>query len=559
MLNNKKLLFAILFLAAVLRLSFLSRGDVVNDEAFYGFRGIGMMDFDEAPLQPTPLEWMDPNAPFWTKLSFHDHPPLVFLAQHFSMAVFGANNFGMRFPSAVLGIMAVWLVYLLGKRLFSERAGLFSALIYAITVNAGYISRLGLQESYVVLFMLLALYIFLKALENPPSPPAGGSGRASGKYFIWLGVVLGLAFLTKYTLFILVPIFLIHLLIYRRDAFKNKDLWLGAAVAVLIFSPVIFYNFKLYQLKGHFDFQISYLLKQNTPDWQVEPGKEIGGLKERISALPMRALSSNSWLFVGSFLASLAFYAKQWKKIDRSVKFLLPLAFLGTAAFIIFVIGPSYRFLSMLAPFMALGIGFMFNYIYERYAKHQKLLSIGLMVFVVFEIFYFYNSLIAYYPVGPKFWLSSPVRAENYNFGYNELDEYLAKELAGKMPALTFTARYKFLEDVKREGLAAASAKKFGAYPAMIVYGGDWNGLARLWVLERRHVYEGWPVLSVNDYFLYLMENGFDYFDRSGFAVRYFIWRSGGVPGDIEISLMQGEEEIIYNKRGEEVFKIYKL
>ncbi|MDO8442906.1 MAG: glycosyltransferase family 39 protein [bacterium] len=546
MLNNKKILFAILFLAAILRLSFLSRGDVVNDEVFYGFRGIGMMDFDEAPLQTTPPEWTDPDVPFWTKLSFHDHPPLVFLAQHFSMAVFGVNNFGMRFPSAILGIFSVWLIYLLGKRLFSEKVGLFSALIYAVTINAGYISRLGLQESYVVFFMLLAFYIFLKALEG-------------NKYFIWLGVVLGLAFLTKYTTFILVPVFLIYLLIYRRDLFKDKNLWFGIVMAILIFSPVIFYNYKLYQLKGHFDFQISYLLKQNTPEWQVEPGKEIGGLQERISALPLRLLSSNSWLFLALFLAALCVYFKQRKKMDRYVRPVLPLAFWGFFVFIILVIGPSYRFLSMLSPFMALGVGFIFNYMFETYPKRQKLLSIGLIVFVVFEIFYFYNNLIAYYPVGPKFWLSSPIRAESYNFGYNELDKYLEKELVGKMPELTFTTKYKFLEDVKKEGLDKALANKFGSYPALIVYGGDWNGLARLWVLERRHIYEGWPILSVNDYFSYLMENGFDYFDRSGFGTRYFIWPINSTAGEVEKSLMQGEEEIIYNKRGEEVFKIYKL
>ncbi len=544
--RNRKILFAILFLAAVLRLSFLSRGDAVNDEVFYGFRGIGMMDFDEAPLQTTPLEWTDPNAPFWTRLSFHDHPPLVFLAQHFSMDIFGINNFGMRFPSAIFGILSVWLIYLLGKRLFSERVGLFSALIYAITINAGYISRLGLQEAYVVFFMLWALYIFLKALE-------------SNKYFIWFGVVLGLAFLTKYTTFILVPIFLIYLLIYRRDLFKDKNLWIGVIAAVLIFSPVIFYNYKLYQLKGHFDFQISYLLKQNTPEWQVEPGKEIGGLKERIIALPARALSSNSWLFLGLFLASLILYAKRWGKLDKLLRLILPMFFLGILIFIIFVIGPSYRFLSMLGPFMALGIGFMFNYIFEIYPKRQKLLSIGLIVFAVFEIFYFYNNLIAYYPIGLKFWLSSPVRSENYNFGYNELDKYLEKELAGKMPALTFTAKYKFLEDAKKEWLDEALAKKFGSYPALIIYGGDWNSLARLWVLERRHIYEGWPIISIQGYFGFLQEKGYDFFDSAGFSVRYFIWPVKSQSFDAERSLMQGEEEIIYNKRGEEVFKIYKF
>jgi len=544
--GNKKFLFAILVLAAVLRFGFLSRGDVVNDEVFSGFRAIGMMDFDEAPLQPTPWEWTDPDVPFWAHLSFHDDPPLSFIAQHFSMAVFGVNNFGMRFPSAALGILAVWLVYLIGKRLFSEKAGLIGAFIYAITINGIYISRLGLIESYAVFFILLAFWVFLLSLEN-------------NKKFLWLGAVLGLAFLTKYTAFVLVPIFLAYLIFYRRDLLKDKNLWLGLFIAVLIFSPVIFYNIKLYQLSGHFDFQFSALLKQNTPEWPVQTGKDIGSIKERISAFPTRLLSSNSWLFLLLFAVSAIFYTKEWKRMNSRLRPLLPLFLCLTAVFVALIIGPSYRFLSMFGPFMALAVGFAADYAYKTHGKWKKALIVGLIIVAAFEIFYSCNNLIAYYPAGGKYWLASPLRNENYNFGYNELDGYLKNELSEKMPALTFTAKYKFLEDAKQSGLANASAQKLSGYPAMIIYGGEWSGLARLWVLERRHIYEGWPVLSVRDYFGYLQELGFDYFDRSGFGVHYFIWPSASVPNEIEKSLMQGEKETIYNKKGEEVFQIYKF
>ena len=86
--KTKHWLILILVLAAVLRLYGLSGGDTVNDEVFYGFRAVGLMDFDEAADQTTPWEWTDPEIPGWMRMSFHDHPPLVFWIQHLSILVF---------------------------------------------------------------------------------------------------------------------------------------------------------------------------------------------------------------------------------------------------------------------------------------------------------------------------------------------------------------------------------------------------------------------------------------------------------------------------------------
>ncbi|MBI2406457.1 MAG: glycosyltransferase family 39 protein, partial [Candidatus Harrisonbacteria bacterium] len=155
-------LIAIFIVAAALRLYNLSSGDPVNDEVFYAFRGLGMMDFDEAEHQTTPLEWHDPgtgssaaaayppsldvqcaasrntlgkildlltrrcawdgarigtgqvpqgppNGRWWMLFSFHDHPPLVFAVQHVFMRVFGENIFAFRLPSALLGLASVYL------------------------------------------------------------------------------------------------------------------------------------------------------------------------------------------------------------------------------------------------------------------------------------------------------------------------------------------------------------------------------------------------------------------------------------------------------------------
>ncbi len=560
--KNKKILIIILITSAALRLISLSSGDTVNDEVFMSFRGLGMMDFDEASAQTTPLEWLDPNTPWWTNLSFHDHPPLVFFIQHIFMKIFGENNFAFRLPSALLGIASVYLIYLIGIILYSENTGLIAATLLGITLSNVYISRVGMQESYVIFFMLLASYLFLKSLKNE-------------KYLIWTGAVLGLAFLTKYTAFVLVPIFFTYLLFFKRarpelaerNYFLNKKFWLAIALSVIIFSPVIIYNVMLYRAAGHFDFQFSYIFGQNPEIWKVTPGKDIGTLKDRLLVFIPRLISTNSWVFLSLFGLSLLSFifslAKNIKEILKRHSFIIIVFIFLTA--LLLKIGPSYRFLTMLTPFFALSIAILLNYIRQNYSNVLKniriekiaIYGIGLAI-LSFEIFYSVNNQIADYPIGPTPWLSSKVRFENYNWGYNELGDFFEKELSGKIPALTFNPKYKFLDDLRNSAIEEGVKKGYPSYPALIVLVGNFDKGAKLWTLDRLHIYHGWPIISIETYFQFLKENGFDYYDRMGFENYYFVVSSNSVPAPEINKLLENNNVIpIYNKRGDEAFKIY--
>ena len=563
---RKYWLIIILIAAAALRLYGLDRGDTVNDEVFYAFRAIGMLDFDKAEVQTTPLEWMDPNIPWWTKLSFHDHPPLVFWVQNIFMKVFGDKRWAFRLPSALLGVASVYLIYLIGRKLFSQnaslaesrRAGLLAAAFFAVTLNNVYITRTGMQESFVIFFMLLASYLFLK------------------NYFVWTGAIMGLAFLTKYNTFILAPIFLVYLLIYRRRVFLNKKFWLGALLPILIFSPVIIYNIKLYQVVGHFDFQLSYVFGQEHPEWQIQPGKEVGGLGDRLKNFIPRLIATNSWLFLILFAISLIFLRNTFLFLMFGFLFLLLL-----------LIGPSYRFLTMLTPWMALSIGLFFQVgecslsagLMPRVCGNNpsprppplggggkkreflSLLGVGLLIFVLaFEIFYSYNNQITYYPKGPTPWLTSKVRYENYNWGYNELNDYLENELSGKMPALTFYPKYQFLNKLQDEVLADDRAKNLEPYPALLVYYGNVDDGPRLWTFDRLRFYHAWPIIAFDTYRQFLKENGLDYYKKTGFKNYYFIMQTNIVPSaEFQREILGIEPELIKNKRDDIVFKVYKF
>ncbi|HEY4499519.1 MAG TPA: glycosyltransferase family 39 protein [Candidatus Paceibacterota bacterium] len=548
---KRRLLLGILVIAALLRLFGLGRGDTMSDESSLAFRAVGMMDFDESPVQTTPLEWFDPSTssgqvqPWWLRLSFHDQPPLLFLIQNGFMKVFGESVFGFRLPSVLLGIGAVYLLYVIGRKLFSERVGLYAAALYAITLNGVYISRTGMQEAYVIFFFLLSLYWFLKALEND-------------KYFFWTGVAIGLGILSKYTAFIIVPILCTYLIFFRRDCFRNQKFWFGTLIAVLFFSPVLIYNWQLYKAVGYFDFQFSFIFGQHPEVWQVTPGKEIGSALDRIRNFPFRLIATNSWLFLSLFFASvLTFIFRFFKdaKIVLRKYALLLISFVWLIALIL-KIGPSYRFLTMLTPFMILGVGIFLAWLNTR-ARYATIFVIFLTLVFSFEIAYTWNNQIAYYPIGPQPWFSSKVRYENYNWGYNELNAWLEKELEGKMPAVVFNVKYKFLEAIRDQATQKAREQFRQPYPALFVYYGNFDQGPKLWILDRLHIYHGWPIISVKTYFEYLQQNGFDYYERVGFQYLYFINQTNIVSFPGMEQLTQREIATIANQRGDEVFKIY--
>jgi 4-amino-4-deoxy-L-arabinose transferase-like glycosyltransferase len=550
LMKNKHWLIIIIGLAAILRLWGLSRGDPVNDEVFYGFRAIGLMDFDEAAEQTTPWEWFDPAIPKWAHFSFHDHPPLVFWIQHGSILLFGENNFALRFPSALLGIASVYLLYLAASGLYSQRVGLAAAGLFAATLNNVYISRTGMQESYVIFFILLASFLFLRSLKNE-------------NYLILTGAALGAGVLAKYNVFIAAPVFFGHLALFRRDYFRNKKLWLGALLFLIIFSPVILYNIRLYQATGHFDFQLSYIFKQRPDVWKVAPGKDIGALGERVRNFIPRLVGAHSWLFLALFglaaAAALGAFAAQGGTFLKENSFLL--LFFIFLLFLLVLIGPSYRFLTMLTPFMALSVAVFFDYLFQIF--FQKRILTAAFIFgaiILFEVFYSANNQIIYYPFGVSPWLSSKVRYENYNWGYNALGEFFQKEFQGKMPAIRFDARYRFIEDMQDRSLALARQRGFEPYPAMVVTYGNFDRGAKLWILDRLHIYHGWPVISLDTYFDYLAKNGLDYYKRVGFKHYYFVLSSNIAPStDFQTFVREAKPISVFNPRGEETFKIYKL
>jgi len=94
------------------------------------------------------------------------HPPLYFALLQAWMALAGASEFAVRFGSLCCGVLLVPLAFVVGRRLFSARAGLLAALLTALSPFLVYYSQEARPYIHPTFFALLAFYLFLRALDG---------------------------------------------------------------------------------------------------------------------------------------------------------------------------------------------------------------------------------------------------------------------------------------------------------------------------------------------------------------------------------------------------------
>jgi hypothetical protein len=507
-----------------LRTAFLSRGDVFTDEAGYAFRAIGMLDYMTS-VDQTPLQWFDAGdgAPWWTKLSFHDHPPLVFLLQHLSMEIFGVSSWAFRLPSAILGTLSVLLVFAIGRELFGAATGVAAGWLLAVNANHVYISRMGLQESSVIFFMLLTWYGFLRGIRRPA-------------WFVLMGAALGLGCLAKYTAAVAGVVVVAYALGWKREVLLKPAFWGGIALAVLLTTPVLVYNAMLYRAKGHFDLQLSFIFGQRPEVWTIAPGKEMGTFGERLYDFFPNLLAVTSWAFLGlvgwAVLVSAYRLARKREGLGASGAFLL----VATAMLVATVLlaGPSYRFLSLLPCVLVLIVaGASAQLMRGQTAAHRRP---GIVALLLIEAAFAYNSHIAVAASGRPYVAFAPgIRGEIENYGYRELDDYLDRELGGRLPETVVPLRQAFLARVQTAAVARALADGSRPASAVVIYDENLQGLAKLWVFARRAVYAGWPMFTIPQYSEWLRATRARDLLDGGFHTYYLVFPAGG-------TLLQSDE-----------------
>ncbi|MCW8841759.1 MAG: glycosyltransferase family 39 protein [Gammaproteobacteria bacterium] len=155
---------------------------------------------------------------------YYDHPPMVgwFLAL---LLQFGAAEWWLRLPAVLLSTVIGWSIYrLLYRRIEPTTAALVATLYLLSPLNL--VAVLVTTDTPLILFSFFSALALLLALE-----------RGGYRWFLLSGVLLGLAFLSKYFAVLLGLAYGIFLLLVRRSG-RNALGLLLLFLAVLPFAAI---------------------------------------------------------------------------------------------------------------------------------------------------------------------------------------------------------------------------------------------------------------------------------------------------------------------------------
>lgn len=94
------------------------------------------------------------------------NPPGYLTFLHFVQKYMGDSESALRFPSAISGVLSIFVIYLLGVRLYSHREGLIASAFMAVFWCPIYYSQTARAYSMLLLFTLLATYLWISILES---------------------------------------------------------------------------------------------------------------------------------------------------------------------------------------------------------------------------------------------------------------------------------------------------------------------------------------------------------------------------------------------------------
>jgi len=200
--------------------------------------------------------------------SFDDYkPPLYIYMTVPSVAIFGLNDFAVRFPSALLGTLAILTSYLMVLELFGNRKiALLSALFLAISPWHLQFSRVGFETNSTIFWATLGTWAFLKGIKS--------NGTRTVLWLTLSSVAFGLNLFMYHTSRVFTPLFAPVLIFLFKDKLLNvkKYLLLPSAVAITfsaILIPIIF------SIQGQLRYQGTTVFSDVSPLYKASAKIEV--------------------------------------------------------------------------------------------------------------------------------------------------------------------------------------------------------------------------------------------------------------------------------------------
>jgi len=152
-------------------------------------------------------------ADFFTGFMLGDfHPPLYYLLMKGWGSIFGLSEISLRIPSVIFGVLTIYFIYLIAKKVFDVKTAGIASVLAATSGLLIYYSQEARMYSLVVLLVTALFYLFLE------------------KRWLLFSILIPILGMTDYVALLVVPLFLI----FGRE--ERKKVLLCFIPAVLVFA-----------------------------------------------------------------------------------------------------------------------------------------------------------------------------------------------------------------------------------------------------------------------------------------------------------------------------------
>jgi 4-amino-4-deoxy-L-arabinose transferase-like glycosyltransferase len=168
-------------------------------------------------------------------VAYLEKAPLVYWMMAASYKIFGVHDWVARLPLALAVVLLCFVTYRFGRWAFDDQAGMFAGIVLATSVGLFLFTRILIPDAMLTLTITGAIWAWLRLLEPDEERPrrwAGVMGLCFGAGLLLKGliavvfpVLAGLAFMA------------VTRQLFRWAAWKKLDLWMVAAIALIIAAP----------------------------------------------------------------------------------------------------------------------------------------------------------------------------------------------------------------------------------------------------------------------------------------------------------------------------------
>lgn len=133
------------FLNFIVKYHGAAYNSIWTDEAFSYFKAI-----------------LSPNDILFNSFEDLGNPPLYYIILHYWGAIFGYDTFGLRSFSLIISSLTAAFLFFIGKRLFSQKAGWFAALLFTFSTEHIYYAQEIRSYALLTFLCTVSTYYFIR-------------------------------------------------------------------------------------------------------------------------------------------------------------------------------------------------------------------------------------------------------------------------------------------------------------------------------------------------------------------------------------------------------------